>query len=819
MAMNPKNKELLDAYKKFYGVEVDPHTFLPIPKGKNFDIKKWESQHGIATGIHEYEYGVPGNVGKSPNAVLTRRSLEEAPSYIAQKKEMGLPVSPDEQKILDNYLSWRDYELDLGVVKRGTMPSGMGKENLKYQKRAKWWGKHVKQREKFFSGLSLKNYSEELMAEVSAETGLDISKLKGVKGRKDFSRFLSVFERTAQDKEGYFLETTKGRGVGTFVSKPSMEASTIYIPKGKERGYAKRFLGQSKILRELEYTPEQLAAMSIENIPFSSSGKVVPIGSSKITGAFRMPWSYDPLLSDFTKASPKRALNMLRQMYFSTERGLISTGGVMAGDIGSILGASVERQGAEWADKLLSEGVAATEGADLQDALGQLIQEVGGQEALATESEILPSNVVINKNKIKKIQKRVGEYIKKNRTAPTWIERKVSGFSAIKSEVEKAKVGDIFRLSSGKSAIVQDLEELSAATVMNMRGKPLLFEKYMEAALKEKELLQAPYMFKVWLRRSNFLGAPGVAPDPYAIDVLMPEGFKVGAIGRKYSEAFSKQYAANVAEGMIPGEWWAKIYEREAGKSGEKLWSLGLFRKYSESAPGWYEKIDPMFQLVGEKIIPLPEEFAAQTGFKSMQEFLKAVKYGKYQVSDLTEEMLSRFKKEYPQKFFVNARRYAKVNAAGGVSKSGVPFEKIELPGATIEDKLLNKKWIAAAAITAGALLLWGASRSKNQPITEQDVPDSQYGNIPLDQGGQSQVYTPAARVTPRNAGYATNLDLQVEDSTGTSDYRAMASNIGMIAKRATGTGNVRTSLHVVDDSERMDRESTRRKMNQYLGA
>jgi hypothetical protein len=129
-----------------------------------------------------------------------------------------------------------------------------------------------------------------------------------------------------------------------------------------------------------------------------------------------------------------------------------------------------------------------------------------------------------------------------------------------------------------------------------------------------------------------------------------------------------------------------------------------------------------------------------------------------------------------------------------------------------------GNRLMVGLSIAAGALLLWGASKQKGaQPLSESGVHNSLYGSNGMSRAISGNGYSPKTRVTPNGGGYATNIDMEATDNTGNTDYRAMASTMGSIASSSTGGGRSTTSLHIVDDSSRMDRESTRRSINQQL--
>jgi len=129
---------------------------------------------------------------------------------------------------------------------------------------------------------------------------------------------------------------------------------------------------------------------------------------------------------------------------------------------------------------------------------------------------------------------------------------------------------------------------------------------------------------------------------------------------------------------------------------------------------------------------------------------------------------------------------------------------------------------IAAAAVTAGALLLWGASRSRKQaPVRPDDVPSSMYGAPsmgPQYAGGQP-AYQQRARITPNDyrGGYTTNINMETEDQNGMMDYRGIANTMSSASRTALGVNKISTDLHVTDDSRSINSNQIQRQFAEYL--
>ena len=60
-------------------------------------------------------------------------------------------------------------------------------------------------------------------------------------------------------------------------------------------------------------------------------------------------------------------------------------------------------------------------------------------------------------------------------------------------------------------------------------------------------------------------------------------------------------------------------------------------------------------------------------------------------------------------------------------------------------------------------------------------------------------------------------MNVEAEDDRGMIDHRVMAQSLSAISSRALGHNRIKSSMHIVDDSTRSDRQSTRRQINQAL--
>lgn len=155
--------------------------------------------------------------------------------------------------------------------------------------------------------------------------------------------------------------------------------------------------------------------------------------------------------------------------------------------------------------------------------------------------------------------------------------------------------------------------------------------------------------------------------------------------------------------------------------------------------------------------------------------------------------------------------------ARKGAARVGQAFDNV-VSGA---ERLINKRMLLIATVTAGALMLWGANRqrSKEPLMVERDVPRSLYGSQNLTGNQSPPVHNTPARVVPENTGYHLDVDVKTEDDMRGRDQKVLANSLSAISSRALGHPRVGSSLHIVDDSEQLTKLSSARRVNEVLNA
>ena len=355
------------------------------------------------------------------------------------------------------------------------------------------------------------------------------------------------------------------------------------------------------------------------------------------------------------------------------------------------------------------------------------------------------------------------------------------GFNAIQEEIQSSQVGDVFVTAEGQRARVEYAESLSQLMVRTTKES-----KYSGSIVSMQQL---------------------------------EEDARAAAIRQATSQGIRKRF--RLAAVRTPSTREGKLLQSTV----ELYWGTGELAGYMESkvAKEYFKNIESGYLGTVEAQFTTRRNERTARLFSGEKRLGQVVGTGTIGGLDVIDEAGSRIKDRWE-------RAYQGESALLEVDKtSEYVFSLFHPPkvGRTrmydrVESGLAkteNRMWVALS-IAAGAMLMWGASKIRgNQPMSEKDVPKSMYGSVDLASQPQSATYTPATRITPTNTGYSTNIDLETTDMRGTTDYRPLANSLGSISSSVLGVGRTNTSLHIVDDSERMDRESTRRKMNQMLGA
>lgn len=352
----------------------------------------------------------------------------------------------------------------------------------------------------------------------------------------------------------------------------------------------------------------------------------------------------------------------------------------------------------------------------------------------------------------------------------------ISGYEGLMEELKGAGSGQIYQTSAGEQIVAEDIQNLRDIQIKRKEGAiaPIseLHSEYISSIMGSAAKEGSRRRFQ--LSAVRMPGIYGGKEFPHATQLFFGGGEFAGFMQDKIAQQFQKEYASGYV-----GEVWAEFYKGKnltarifADEAGRQ--SLGMVQ-----GTGIFqgkELVDELGEMMSQRW---------QKAFGGAEEIIKS--------DEITRKIMSAM---YPKKLHTMKTSFAPL------------LEK--------EAGAARGSWVAMT-VAAGALLLWGASRlGRDRAMSAKDVPSSQYGSAGSPELGTAS-YSPKTRVTPQNTGYSTNIDMEAQDVRGVSDYRGIANNLGMMSRTALGAGSGRTSLHVIDDSSRMDSHSTRRQMNQQL--
>lgn len=397
----------------------------------------------------------------------------------------------------------------------------------------------------------------------------------------------------------------------------------------------------------------------------------------------------------------------------------------------------------------------------------------------------------------------------------------VEGYGGLKELLATADAGTIFTAAQGGrtgNVVVDYLQDSGGMDILlnpdpraGIAAGTVVKKRVLDAAYDRKRLAKfekAGYRDPVALYGIKTPMIIGKKKYLNAIGLYFPGGDFAGYVSNTIAERYSKKGGifADIKSGYV-GEFSADILD--SGK-GAKLSRLA----FDEEGKAFREQLGNVKGIIARKkgkLLLVPDvklEYDSVTkSFKEVsglpiQDTWKRAWRGEKAL--ITADETSRMVAEAFARPIGGAEARV-VDAAARASK--------------LTEKTGGKGVMAGLAIAAGALILYGASRlaKSNKPITSGDVPRSLYGDVGARGPGPGRVYTPQARIMQNNNGYSTNIDVEATDSNNTVDYRALAGALSSMSGTSLGVGRVNTSLHVVDDSRRMDKESVKRAVNQQL--
>jgi hypothetical protein len=541
------------------------------------------------------------------------------------------------------------------------------------------------------------------------------------------------------------------------LGKPSPFGSAIYAHPGGQFNFYKGMLGQSKTL-------------------VNEAGEVVDWNKLKITGKSVPTFPYGKaLLSRAEQVMEAKDPITFKKKMERLSRALLPPERSGEGWVPDILGISSYEGGSEYSDEvalLMDELAAAKYGKTARYAAKKKIKKlIARGEEISRTSKEFSLGVGKIRGKERWGMKSTGKL--RNEWMAT-----IAGYENIKNLLRSASGGEEFLTNAGK-VTVADATKLSELMIMTKEGKVTSAQAMEDEALKETidrlHFQGQRKRFKLAAVRKP--GVYGGIENAHAVELYWGTGEFAGFMEDKAARDFEK----SVEAGYL-GDVWAQFTQLS---NRDRTITAHLFegregkRRIGRVKDNWMHGDLDVQDALGNRI----------------KETWKRAFSGEEALLNITESTRALFPKP----------------VAGRWSRDYQPFPT---EGA---GKAKSRMWVAMS-IAAGAMLMWGASRIRgNQAITEKDVPRSLYGSVDVSSGSGGPQYQPSARVVPSNTGYSTNIDMETTDRNGNIDYRPMANNMGSISSSSLGVSSTRTTLHVIDDSERMDRESTRNKMNQYL--
>ena len=397
--------------------------------------------------------------------------------------------------------------------------------------------------------------------------------------------------------------------------------------------------------------------------------------------------------------------------------------------------------------------------------------------------------------------RKIYELIRK-RTAVSKL--KIVGYEAQRDYINSLTEGEVLYGPGGRRFEVGGIKGAENVTL----GKGT----WRDAQILEEELLKKN-TFPVRLART-------VKGDLSKVSVIDPIGRELGVLNEELASKLLTGPTGEVSHGMLPEPGlFGRVVQKADDRFGLELLkdTVGDFRPDELVKAGMIPNIPASYE--GGIV-------AAQTWRQQHQSVLedifKAERNIGEGVSDVAFNQLVREK--WPLEA-TKGRRLSLVElqakAAAGVKKGaarvGQAFENVISGG----ERLINKRMLLIATVTAGALMLWGGKRqrSKEPLMVERDVPRSLYGSQQLT-GDQSQpIYSPKTRVTPENTGYHLDVDVSTEDDVRGRDQMVLANSLSAISSNALGHQRVGSSMHIVDDSENMTKHSSARRVNEVLNA
>jgi len=637
-------------------------------------------------------------------------------------------------------------------------------DRVESQALGKWWAKYEKTRDPFYSSISYRSYRPETIERAGflSTIGIDPATMKDLTTGEKVN-LQDIPSRIAMREKNMYLSGERvlslsrmaGHEGDLFMGRPTEGGSKIFMSNTAQRALAGEMFGQSRVLRDVE------------------TGQIIPLGSRIV--------SEDIVRSG--AITQREYLNSLRALYFDA----VKKGKIV--DIG--------RYG-----KLLSDATPdirafnpLVSGKDIK--INKRLKDI--RRALSSDHTL--ARDIMSVRDTQRVTYR--------------------GFERIRDLMEGSELGREFRVG-GRRAVVSPLERLEDVTLLRTGGKGVVtYGDLMRRTMKlDPRIAAVPDIFEAFVVREPYtkmpkVGAGGVAAGeakfyPYTLRVMMGPDKVIGTIPAALEGRIGTEAGREIAEGYA-GKVFIRPYavSERVGKRYQTIYRLGVWKTLEEAyettigATGRAYSGPIRFDRLKEENL-VRAHWLYQSEIQSL---LRNTSDDWKNVATLEETMRARYPSRSVSQVYGKDAARAWKDAAIGIKRQ------------SIERGRISKRSMALAGIiVAGALLTWGASRIKNRaPITERDVPESLYGSeVPVSKRAPT-FYTSPPRIVQKNTGYVTNIDMEVGDDGRTEDHKGLASNMAYVARSVLGIGQIKTSMHIVDDSESISRESTRKTLNQQL--
>lgn len=407
-----------------------------------------------------------------------------------------------------------------------------------------------------------------------------------------------------------------------------------------------------------------------------------------------------------------------------------------------------------------------------REGIEKLFQEVGGPQAMDPGRYRYDRN--FNSRKAEKLNTKFWDLINASRLENV----NLKGFRENIEFLNNLPIGSRVRLDGGETATVAAIENAEHIAIKLKNRKVISLR---DMIFRDEENLRK-MMFPVKLIRQPY--NVGGELDPTRTIVSTLSGNYIGTINPEDS----KELYRNITRGVLPEE---NIFGRIIPNKAKTRFSLELLRD-----------VNGAISYSGFRIPSGGAEGALE------ESLVKKIFNKQIDISESPGGWRETLEKKYGD------TRTASIGRDTIKTPTGRSIPVYNVP----KKKILNRNILMTSALVAGALIAYKATATKNSPIRQEDVQNNLYGSsdLPNITLPTERVYTPKTRISQNNSGYNVDLSVEAHDEGGSMDDRQLAAMLSAVSNRALGL-NTSMSLNVMDGSQRMDRESTRVKINSYL--